>query len=85
VRIDQRAFAKVIENPETPGARSSKAEKPVRRTDQRFAPIGRGVEQTRRSKADAKKAVIEREKILSCSATIGKSRKPFDRAIKGAR
>ena len=82
VRIDQRALRKGIENPETPGARKLELKSQFGALTNRFAQLDEELNRLAGSKPGAKKAVIEREKILKLLGDNREEQEPFDTAIK---
>jgi len=66
----------------TPGARKLELKSQFGALTNRFAQLDEELNRLAGSKADAKKAVIEREKILKLLGDNREEQEPFDRAIK---
>jgi MFS family permease len=81
-RIEQRAARKAIEQPETPDARKAELKVQFGALTNQFAQLDAELNRLTESRADAKKAVIEREKILKLLGDNREKQEPFDTAIK---
>ena len=82
MRIDQRALRKGIENAETPETRKLELKSQFGALTNRFAQLDEELNRLTGSKPDAKKAIIEREKILKLLGDNREKQEPFDTAIK---
>src|SRR5947207_9963575 len=80
VRIDQRALRKGIENAETPETRKLELKSQFGALTNRFAQLDEELNRLTGSKPDAKKAIIEREKILKLLGDNREKQEPFDTA-----
>ena len=82
VRIDQRALRKSLESPETPEARKLDLKSQFGALTNRFAQLDGELNRLTGSRPEAKKAVIEREKILKLLGDNREKQEPFDTTIK---
>jgi hypothetical protein len=82
VRIEQRALRKGIENPGTAEARKIELRTQFGALTNRFAQLDEELNKLTASTLEAKKAVIEREKILKLLGDNREKQEPFDTAIK---
>jgi MFS family permease len=82
VRIDQRAMRKGLENPGTPEARKLQLKTQFGALTNRFAQLDVELNSITGPMSEAKKAVLEREKILKLLGDNREKQEPFDTAIK---
>ena len=82
LRIEQRALRKTIESPGTTEARRAELKGQFGALTNRFAELDARLNQLTESKGEAKKAVMEREKILKLLGDNRDKQEPFDTAIK---
>lgn len=83
LRIAQRALRKNIDNPETPEAAKTGLKTQFATLTNRFGALDAELAKLTDGKPDAKKAIIEREKLLKQLGDNRDKQDPFDKAIKG--
>ncbi len=82
VRIDQRALRKAIDNPETTEAKKVERTMQFSTLTNLFAQLDAELDRFTGSRPEARKAFIEREKILKLLGDNREKQEPFDTAIK---
>ena len=82
VRVAQRGVRKGMENPATPEPKKAELKTQFGSLTNRFAQLDGELTKLTEAKPDAKKAVIEREKILKLLGDNREKQEPFDNAIK---
>jgi MFS family permease len=82
VRIDQRALRKGIESAGTPEARKLELKSQFGALTNRFAQLDEELNRLTESRPEAKKTVIEREKLLKLLGDNREKQEPSDTAIK---
>jgi len=82
VRVAQRGMRRAMENPATPEARKDELKAQFAASTNKFAQLDAELTKLTESKPDAKKAVIEREKVLKLLGDNREKQEPHDIAIK---
>ena len=81
-RIAQRGLRKAIENPATDDAKKAELKAQFAASTNKFAQLDADLAKLTEGKPDAKKAVVEREKLLKQLGDNRDKQEPFDKAIK---
>ena len=82
IRIAQRGMRNGMENPATPEAKKAELKEQFAASTNKFAELDAALTKLTEGKPDAKKAVIEREKMLKLLGDNRAKQEPFDIAIK---
>lgn len=82
IRIAQRGMRNAIDNPATPDAKKAELKTQFAASTNKFAELDSALTKLTEGKPDAKKAVIEREKMLKLIGDNRAKQEPFDLAIK---
>jgi MFS family permease len=82
IRIAQRGWRNGIENPATPEEKKAELKAQFAASTNKFAELDASLTKLTEAKPDAKKAIIEREKMLKLLGDNRAKQEPFDIAIK---
>ena len=82
IRIAQRGMRNALDNPATPEEKKAELKAQFAASTNKFAELDAALTKLTEAKPDAKKAVIEREKVLKLLGDNRAKQEPFDNAIK---